>query len=165
MVAQETGLTLKGPKDENKFLQSVGRTAVCGAPCPQTTINRGGRSVARACTGIGKQGGVGILCEQSLGLSGGSRPLEEQYIHQTGRWTRAAISLGQQGAAAKRLLHVIAVYNYSGRDAGPIKTNKERLLLRVLPTLHSWGNNPFLFRGCQYQSRHVLCYQSCPFYR
>ena len=65
-------------------------------------------------------------------------------LFKVGRWTHAAIPLGEKGAAAKRFLHVISFYNISGRDQGVIRTNRNRFLERVFAHASGLGQQPVL---------------------
>ena len=144
LMLQETRLTAKGQRDEDKFLNGQGFVAHWGAACSQVCRNKTSGRIASSCTGIGKQGGVGILCKKGLGLTPTSRPFNAQVLHQTARWCRAAIPLARSGAKAHKWIHLISFYNISGRDNGHIKSRKERLLSDVFLEGARLGDQPTL---------------------
>ena len=142
LVLQETGLTLKGQRDESKLLQGRGYQCFWGLNCAQKHSTT--RGFARTASGVGKQGGVGIVCSKRAPALATSHQKDVQFLHDFGRWVRCAVALGSRGTWAKRFLHIISLYNYSGRDSGVLKTCKERLLQRAFQDAAQMGSQPTL---------------------
>ena len=70
LVLQETRLSSKGQLDETKYITAEQRSCLWGLPCPPVIFKRSGGGVARQASGVGKQGGVGIIsCQTSFDLS------------------------------------------------------------------------------------------------
>ena len=139
LVLQETRLTLKGQHDETKHITGEKRSCLWGLPCPPVTFKRSGGRVARQASGVGKQGGVGIISCPGLPLVRPALTTQASALLKTQRWIRGAVPMGCKGAGVKRWLHIISLYNFSGRDS-LVRTNRERLLEQTLAEASAFGD-------------------------
>lgn len=139
LVLQETRLTSKGQLDETKHIAAEKRSCLWGLPCPPVFFKRSGGRVARQASGVGKQGGVGIISCQGLPLVRPALTNQASALLKTHRWIRGAVPMGCKGAGAKRWLRIISLYNFAGRDS-LVRTNRERLLEQTFAEASAFGD-------------------------
>ena len=112
---------------------------------PPGVIKIGANAYARKSSGKSRHGGVAICAKAPLPLI----PAEYNShfgnsLHETTRWTIAAIPLAPRGAMSHRFLHVISFYGIPNRDAGPAYTQNEKLLELLFNHASSLGPQPVL---------------------
>lgn len=111
---------------------------------------------AKKCSGKSRHGGVAICAKAPVPLI----PVGYNTLHETTRWTIAAIPLAPCGALSRRFLHIISFYGIPNRDAGPEYTQNERLLELLFQHASSLGPNQCLYAWMATQTVTVACIYS-----
>ena len=114
-----------------------------------TRSRKGGRNILlRTLPGcVRLMDGLGVGARTRRGSSDGERDIGlmgQKGLSVQCFWLKGSPSVGRHGAAGKRFLRLISFYNISGRSTGYVKSQKERLLSKVLAQAASLGDQPVL---------------------